>query len=65
MIKTHILLPEGRDVTDVIRGIEKDLSDYAFNDVNDALRASGYMSGDGRSAKVYIMTVTVELEEVK
>lgn len=64
MIK-YVLLPEGQDVSSLPSEILEDLAGYAFDDVNDALKASGYMSTVmPQTAKVYKLNITIELEEV-
>jgi len=62
----YILIPEGHDTTYLAEEVLDDLVGYAYDDLNDALKASGYMSTVvQQTAKVYKMTIRIELEEVK
>lgn len=62
----YVLLPEGLDPAILSGEIMDDLVGYSFEDVNEALKASGYMSTVVKqTSKVYKMTVSVVLEEVK
>ncbi len=61
----YVLIPKGAEAHTLPAQILEDLTDYMYNDVNDALRASGYMSDAGQTANVYKLKISIKLEEVK